>query len=398
MVPLPAGAVVEDRLAAVAVDDATEPGGHLGDGRVPVDLLVRAVGPAAHRGGQAVPPVLVVVEAQSLLAGVALRGGVGLVAPDPLEAAPVLTAPADLDAAVDVAEDAGRRLPVRSLHGRLLQCAMSRCQLGVRSLKRHRDETRGETDRPASVSTCTSEIRAAPTEVVSCPNIDTGDTAWVLASTALVLFMTPGLAFFYAGMVRAKHVLAMLMQNFFAMGIVTVLWVLFGYSLAFGDAGNGGFIGNFDFIGLKDMTGAGLGHHPDDGVLRLPADLRRHHPGPDHRGDRRPDALGRLGRLHRPVVDPRLPAGGPLGLRRRVAGRPRRPRLRRWHGRPRQRRRRGSGAGPPAREAEGLAELGDAAALASAGHAGHGHPLVRVVRFQRRLGAGGQPGRRRRRS
>jgi Amt family ammonium transporter len=93
-------------------------------------------------------------------------------------------------------------------------------------------------------------------------DINPGDTAWVLTSTALVLFMTPGLAFFYGGMVRAKHVLAMLMQNFFAMGIVTVLWVIFGYSLAFGGAGNGGLIGNFDFVGLKDMTGALSGTIP----------------------------------------------------------------------------------------------------------------------------------------
>ena len=57
------------------------------------------------------------------------------------------------------------------------------------------------------------------------PEINAGDTAWVLTSTALVLFMTPGLALFYGGMVRAKNVLAMLMQNFFAMGLVTVLWV-----------------------------------------------------------------------------------------------------------------------------------------------------------------------------
>ena len=57
-------------------------------------------------------------------------------------------------------------------------------------------------------------------------------------------------------MVRAKNVLAMLMQNFFAMGIVTVLWVLVGYSLAFGDVGNGGWIGNFDFVGLKDVDTA----------------------------------------------------------------------------------------------------------------------------------------------
>ena len=71
-------------------------------------------------------------------------------------------------------------------------------------------------------------------------NINAGDTAWVLVAAALVLFMTPGLALFYGGMVRAKNVLAMLMQNFFAMGIVTVLWVLFGYSLAFGGFGNGG--------------------------------------------------------------------------------------------------------------------------------------------------------------
>ncbi len=84
--------------------------------------------------------------------------------------------------------------------------------------------------------------------------INAGDTAWVLVSAALVLFMTPGLALFYGGMVRAKNVLAMLMQNFFAMGIVTVLWVLFGYTLAFGGFGNGGVIGNFDFIGLKDIS------------------------------------------------------------------------------------------------------------------------------------------------
>ena len=86
------------------------------------------------------------------------------------------------------------------------------------------------------------------------PEINTGDTAWVLASAALVMFMTPGLAFFYGGMVRAENILAMLMQNFFALGIVTVIWVVVGYSLAFGDAGNGGLIVNFDFVGLKGMS------------------------------------------------------------------------------------------------------------------------------------------------
>jgi ammonium transporter, Amt family len=83
--------------------------------------------------------------------------------------------------------------------------------------------------------------------------MDSGDTAWMLVSTALVLFMTPGLAFFYGGMVRAKNVLGMLMQNFFAMGLLGVLWALVVFSLAFGDFGNGGVIGNFEFIGLKDV-------------------------------------------------------------------------------------------------------------------------------------------------
>ena len=64
---------------------------------------------------------------------------------------------------------------------------------------------------------------------------DTGDTAWMLASSALVLLMTPGLAFFYGGMVRAKGVLNMIMMSIAAMGVVTVLWVLYGYSMAFGN-------------------------------------------------------------------------------------------------------------------------------------------------------------------
>lgn len=81
--------------------------------------------------------------------------------------------------------------------------------------------------------------------------VNAGDTAWVLTSAALVMFMTPGLALFYAGMVRAKNVLAMLMQNFFSLGLVSVLWALVGFSLAFG--GTSKWIGNFDFVGLRDL-------------------------------------------------------------------------------------------------------------------------------------------------
>jgi Amt family ammonium transporter len=83
--------------------------------------------------------------------------------------------------------------------------------------------------------------------------MDPGNTAWILIATALVLFMTPGLALFYGGMVRGKNVLGMLMQNLFAMGLLAVLWVAVAFSLAFGDAGNAGFIGNFDYAWLKDV-------------------------------------------------------------------------------------------------------------------------------------------------
>jgi ammonium transporter, Amt family len=83
--------------------------------------------------------------------------------------------------------------------------------------------------------------------------MDAGNTAWMLAATALVLFMTPGLALFYGGMVRGKNVLGMLMQNIFAMGLLAVLWAAIAFSLAFGDAGNGGFIGNLDYAWLKDV-------------------------------------------------------------------------------------------------------------------------------------------------
>ena len=79
--------------------------------------------------------------------------------------------------------------------------------------------------------------------------INSGDTAWVLASGALVLFMTPGLAVFYGGMVRAKSALNMMMMSFAAMGVTTIIWVLYGYSLAFGKS-LGGLIGGFDHLGL----------------------------------------------------------------------------------------------------------------------------------------------------
>jgi Amt family ammonium transporter len=83
--------------------------------------------------------------------------------------------------------------------------------------------------------------------------VDSGNIAWVLISTALVLFMTPGLAFFYGGMVRSKNFLAMLMQNYFAIGLLAILWVLFGASIAFGNLGDGGWLGNLNHIGFSGI-------------------------------------------------------------------------------------------------------------------------------------------------
>jgi len=84
-----------------------------------------------------------------------------------------------------------------------------------------------------------------------------GTIAWLLVSSALVLFMTPGLALFYGGMVRSKNVLNMLMKNFITIGIVTVVWTLVGYSIAFG-SDHGGLIGGLDLVGLDGVEGDAL--------------------------------------------------------------------------------------------------------------------------------------------
>lgn len=84
--------------------------------------------------------------------------------------------------------------------------------------------------------------------------INSGDTAWMLASTALVLLMTPGLAFFYGGMVRTKSVLNMMMMSFISMGIVSVLWVIYGFELAFGYKADSPWYGNFSFSGLEGVV------------------------------------------------------------------------------------------------------------------------------------------------
>ncbi len=82
--------------------------------------------------------------------------------------------------------------------------------------------------------------------------VDSGSLAWMLMASALVLFMTPGLAFFYGGLVRGKNAINMIMYSFVTMGVVSVVWLLWGYSLAFG--GDGSFVGNFDYLGFKNVN------------------------------------------------------------------------------------------------------------------------------------------------
>jgi Amt family ammonium transporter len=98
----------------------------------------------------------------------------------------------------------------------------------------------------------TEEAAAAVEEAAPAPTIDSGNTAWLLASSGLVLLMTPGLAFFYGGLVRRKNILSVLMQCFMAMCLVTLVWVIIGYSLAFGPDVSG-FIGKLDYMFLKGV-------------------------------------------------------------------------------------------------------------------------------------------------
>src|SRR5262249_41017934 len=99
----------------------------------------------------------------------------------------------------------------------------------------------------------------AATPAPPASKIDRGDTAWMLSASALVLLMTaPGLALFYGGMVRQKNALATLMQSFIIMAVISIQWVLWGYSLAFGPD-KGGIIGGLEWIGLR-----GVGAEPFD--------------------------------------------------------------------------------------------------------------------------------------
>src|SRR5687768_18236856 len=85
---------------------------------------------------------------------------------------------------------------------------------------------------------------AVPGQIIT-EGINSGDTAWMLAATALVLLMTPGLAYFYGGMIDTKNIISTMLQSFIAMGVISVLWIVVGFSLAFGDdLGGMGLVGD----------------------------------------------------------------------------------------------------------------------------------------------------------
>ena len=94
------------------------------------------------------------------------------------------------------------------------------------------------------------------------PEIDSGHTAWVLASATLVMIMTPGVAFFYGGLARVKSAINMIMMSFACLAIVSMTWILVGFSLAFGPDAGGGLIGNLDFVGLDGTIDAASGSIP----------------------------------------------------------------------------------------------------------------------------------------
>ena len=135
--------------------------------------------------------------------------------------------------------------------------------------------------------------------------------------------MTPGLALFYGGMVRAKNVLAMLMQNFFCLGLISVLWAVCMYSLAF--HGTGKWIGNFDLAFLdhaNTVAGDGLRAAADPAavVLGVPADVRGHHARAHHRRDRRPHEVLARGSGSSGCGRSRVHAGRALGVLARRVG------------------------------------------------------------------------------
>ena len=118
--------------------------------------------------------------------------------------------------------------------------------------------------RPACILLAAFCVLGGTASAAEAPGVDTGDTAWILVSAALVMLMTPGLALFYGGMVRRKNILGTLMHSFIAIAVISLQWIFIGYSLSFGPD-IGGFIGGLDWAGLR-----GVGREPSPYAPTLP--------------------------------------------------------------------------------------------------------------------------------
>ena len=186
-------------------------------------------------------------------------------------------------------------------------------------------------------------------------HLDTGNTGFMILCASLVMLMTPGLAFFYGGLVGRKNVLAIMIQSFVSMGWTTMLWFVFGYSVCFsGDMKSGtdffGVIGNFDLCFLEgchsDNTFPGESDYSPCGLFRLPDDVRHHHAGPHHRRLHEPRYVQSLLLVPHSVAHFRLFPLRPHGLGRRHSEPVGRSRFRGRHRRPQHSRHRGPCLGP----------------------------------------------------
>ena len=184
----------------------------------------------------------------------------------------------------------------------------------------------------------------------AAPAVVPADTAWMLVSTALVLLMTPALAFFYGGLVRSKNSLNTMMMSFAALGAVGVVWALLALQPGVRRGRTPGSAAPTNAL-LAGVGHRGQGHHSARAVHGLPGHVRHHHGGADLRRRRRAHAVRAVPRVHRALDALRLRAGRPLGVGRRLAHDQGRARLRRRHRRAHQRRRLGAGGRARARRA-----------------------------------------------
>jgi len=145
--------------------------------------------------------------------------------------------------------------------------------------------------------------------------LSTGDTAWMLVATALVMIMTPALALFYSGMVREKNVLNTIMLCLAALCLISIQWVLWGYTLSFGPD-KGGIIGGLEFLGLREVGFSPLEGHsiPQPAFHDVSGDVCHSHPGSHHRSPHRENEVLLVSDLSLGLVNPGIRPLGPLAM------------------------------------------------------------------------------------